>query len=245
VKQLSLVAFYGAKDRDLWGRIRACQRAIRSGLPPGTFSAYAAKQVHATIAGMERLDGRLPPIARNAWRARKVESVMDFRPLREVVARNLPLAIRIGGFARSARGFTSRGETPHARSFQIQLAAGRATLIGWPHEAGDFGRRRLAALRADLARSCRIEHKYDDDNDLFFVLGTLAGDTADVAPAAARVEREVRDGLAAHPLQLELTLERVHVACYESESLDPRSTRAYPIDDPRLTPEFLAALYEA
>jgi len=245
MKQLSLVAFHGTKSPAFGELIREGQEAIRSSLPAGAFAPYRVPQVHATIAGVERLDDRAPPISRNLWRKRQVEVAMEFRDLREVVARHLPLSIRFGGFTRAARDFASRGATPYERSFQIQLAAGRATLIGWPHRAGDFSRRSLAELRTDLARTCRIEHKYDDDNDLFVVLGTLDGDAVGSAPDVERIERTMRERLAAGPLELELTVDRMHVVCYLSESLEPATTTAYALDDPRLTPGFLIGLYES
>lgn len=245
MKQLSLVAFHGAKPPAFGELIRASHEALRSGLRAEAFAPYRMAQVHATIAGMERLDDRAPPISRNLWRKRQVEAVMEFRGLREVVARHLPLSIRFGGFTPAARDFASRGAPPYERSFRIQLAAGRATLIGWPHRAFDFGRRSLAELRADLARTCAIEHKYDDDNDLFVVLGTLYRDAVGCAPDVERMERTMRERLAARPLELELGVDRLHIVCYESESLDPRTTTAYALDDPRLTPEFLIGLYQS
>ena len=244
MKQLSLVALYGAKPPAFEALVLACQEAVRDGLPAGTFALYPVAQVHATIAGMERLDGRTPPIGRNLWRKRQVEAPMDFAPLAEIVARHLPMSVRFGGFAPDSRELASRGATPYERSFEIQLAAGRVTLIGWPHCRGDFGPRALAALRAELAQRCRIEPKYDDDNDLFLVLGTLEAGAAGMADAVARVEHGVRERRAAAPLELELTLERVRVACYESESLDPATTTAWALDDPRLGPELLTGLYD-
>jgi len=244
VKQLTLVAFYGAKDPRFARRIIATQQAIRSALPLGTFVGYSVEQVHATLAGMERLDDRTPPVGRNAWHARKAEVVMDFSRLREVVARHLPLTIRCGGFDPSWREFTSRGESPYVRTFQLQLATRRATLMGWAHVAGDFGDRLLAGLRDDLEQTCGIAHKYPDDNDLFLTLGALAGDATGIVHAAARAERAVRDDLAVDPLELELTEARVHVARYESESLEPGSTETYSIGDSLLGSAFLNALYE-
>lgn len=245
MKQLSLVALYGAKPPGFEDRVRGCQGALRAGLPAGVFAPYLVGQVHATIAGLERLEGRAPPVNRNLWRKRRDETPMDFGPLREVVARHLPMSVRFGGFGPASRDFASRGATPYERSFEVQPARGTATLIGWPHRGGDFGSRALAALRADLARRCRIEHKYDDDNDLFLVLGTLSAGTARLAGAIERIVRTVRDRLAAEPLELALTSDRIHVACYESESLDPATTTAYALDDPRFGAELLAGLYDS
>lgn len=238
MKQLSLVAFYGEKDLPLAGLLDRC-RSVAAGSPlGGGFNPYRAAQVHATIVGMEGLPDE-PRINRNLWSKRGVKAPMEFSRLGHVVGRPLPLSIRFGGFDRGDRRFESQGRAPYERSFQIDRRSGRMTLIGWPHVQGDFGPRLLVQLRGSLADQCKLEHKYDGDNDLYLVLGIVEPVVDDVDASA--VEVAVREYLRMNPLDVRLTLEDVSVACYEEETLDPSTTIARNLADSSLTPDALDA----
>jgi hypothetical protein len=101
----------------------------------------------------------------------------------------------------------------------------------------------LEELRADLAQSCRLEHKYDRDNDLYLVLGTLRRPpTADVAGA---VETELREELRRHPIDVSLDLADLSVVRYEDPRLDPATTRSHSLSDASLTAEVIEAMYDA
>ena len=132
---------------------------------------------------------------------------------------------------------------PYERSFQIHQASGKVTLVGWPHVGGDFGPRLLEGLRQDLAEMCNIEHKYDGDNDLYLVLGTVEPSAA--AAGAPTVETAGRDHLLRHPLDIELELAEVVIVRYDEETLDPVSTAAYAVTDPGMTSDYLETLYDS
>lgn len=241
MEQLSLVAFYGNKDGPLAGLLESCRSAVAESPLGESFDAYDVAQIHATIVGMECLPGK-PPINRNVWTKRGAEVRMNFSPLREVVGLRLPMSIRFGGFDPDDRPFESQGSAPYERSFQIHPNGGRVTLMGWPHEQGDYGPRRLEQLREDLSLGCNLEHKYDGDNDLYLVLGFVNPATV-AAEDKSAVESEVRDYLRHHPLDVSLGLSDVSIACYVDETLDPSTTIARGVDDPEVTPDFLEALY--
>ena len=241
MKQLSLVAFYGEKDGPLAGLLDHCRSAV-AGSPLGrSFGAYDGAQVHATIVGMECLPGE-PLANRNAWSKRGVRARMDFSRLREVVGRRLPMSIRFGGFGPDDGRFRSQGRVPFERSFQIHRASGKVTLVGWPHEQGNYASRLLEQLRGDLSRSCNLEHKYDGDNDLYLVLGVMESAAATESDASA-IESVIRDYLAHNPFDVRLALADTSIACYADETLDPRTTRVHALADPTVTPDVLEALY--
>jgi hypothetical protein len=241
MKQLSLVAFYGEKDDLLAGLLDHCRSVVAGSLLGRWFGAYDAAQVHATLVGMECLPGE-QQINRNVWSKRGLKARMDFSRLREVVGRRLPMSVRFGGFGPDDRRFDSQGRVPYERSFQIHRASGKVTLVGWPHEQGDYEPRLLEQLRGDLSRSCNLEHKYDGDNDLYLVLGVVEPAT-DVAGDASAIECAVRDYLLHHPLDVRLALADASIACYADETLDPSTTLAYALADPAVTPDVLEALY--
>lgn len=238
--QLSLVAFYGEKPSRLADVLNSCRTAV-DGSPLGdSFEAYRAAQVHGTICGMESLpDAR--GLNRNLFAKHGVRSRMDLSGIEGVVRRRLPMSIRIGGFGPGDRVFESLGREPYERSFQIHLASGKVTLIGWPHVDGDFEPRLLEALRRDLENRCNIAHKYDRDNDLYMVLGAVA---TPISPAVATaVETTVRGHLRDHPVDVRMGSEDLFVVRYEDETLDPGSTVGYALSDPGLSsPEFEALL---
>jgi hypothetical protein len=229
MKQLSLVAFYGAKEPLLAGLLDHCRSTVAESSLGEVFQPYGAKQIHATITGMESLPGERR-FNRNLWRKRGVEAPMDFSKLTKVLSNRLPMSIR-------------QGRMPYERTFQVHQASGKVTLVGWPHVGGDFEPRRLERLRQDLAETCNIEHKYDGDNDLYLVLGTV--ESSAVAGGTPPVETTLRDYLRRHPLDIGLELAEVLIVRYEEETLDPASTVAYAVSGPGLTPGFLETLYDS
>ena len=242
MKQLSLAAFYGEKERAFAELVDHCRSVVAESPLGETFAPYRTAQVHATITGMESLPGE-PACNRNVWSKRGVKARMEFSRLAEVLGRRLPMSIRVGGFDPGDCRFKSQGRVPYERSFQVHAATGKVTLVGWPHMEGDFGPRLLERLRGDLAESCNIEHKYDGDNDLYLVLGTVEPDA--VAGNAPAVEATVRDHLMRHAFEFRLKPADLFVVRYEDETLDPASTTAYVATDSDLTPGYLEALYDS
>jgi hypothetical protein len=250
--QLTLVSLYGPKPPALRSLIELCRRPLQASPAGALFQPYSLGQIHGTLVGMERLDGAGDPINVRFWRARGERLPMDLGALPAVLRRQLPMTVRFGGFDPDFDRFTSLGRTPYERSFQIQWNRGKVTLIGWPHADGDFSSRSLAEMRQELESRCRIRHKYDDDNDLFLVLGNLApldglaqAEAGTLRRRAAEIEGIVRRRLAERPVDVVLDLSsNVRLARYDTEALDPESTRVTPLDDPRVDARFIAGLYE-
>jgi len=240
--QLSLVAYYGAKRAGLANLLDRCRRTIVDGPLGESFAPYRAAQVHATITGMESLPGS-PGWNRNLFEHRGVRARMDLSRIDEVVRRRLPLTIRFGGFAPGDRPFESRGQEPYARTFQIHATTGQVTLIGWPHRDGEFAPRLLEDLRREIERTCNIAPKYDRDNDLYLVLGTLSGPVPQ--EDASAVERAVRDRLRDHPVDILIRREDLSIVRYEEPTLDPASTVDHRLADPEASPLDLEALLGA
>jgi hypothetical protein len=154
------------------------------------------------------------------------------------------MRIRMGGFQRNVEyGFKSRGELPYDRSFSIQ--DGTATLIGWPVVADSYPST-LFQLRKGLERF-GILHKYHEsgvpDNDLYFVLGQLHGDTvpSDAIQAATHA---VRQSLSGNPLTIGLSADDLYVVKYALPTLTPATSQSWQVMSTPLDRESLLALYD-
>jgi hypothetical protein len=261
--QLTLVAFYGAKrDTALVRLIRRVQDVVGEALADA-FTPSESRQVHATIIGLERLSPRGLD-NRNFAQARGRPADMNltgfFAWLRD--GSELPIHVRIGGFADRPYGFVSRGERPYARSFSVQ--GDRVVMMGWPVSAatadespGETLRVRsryanwpVSAATADesppvldalrrAAQAYGILHAYhrapaDVDNDLYFRIGLV--DRRSVSHRAIEeVEHRVREDLARlPPLITEVGLADLQVAAYIDEMLPPASTLAWALAEPAL-----------
>ncbi|MGY6214826.1 hypothetical protein ACW73L_06655 [Methylolobus aquaticus] len=247
MKQLSLVACYGAKSVGYTALLSRCLESIRKSPLQPVFRPYALEQIHGTVVGMEYLDDDGALINANLLARTGERTVMRFDRLLPTLERHLPLSIRFGGFARGDVPFLSSGRTPYDRSFQLQWSNRRATLIGWPHCGGDFvGNGALRALRDELEEVCGMAHKYPDDNDFFMVLGTLElpGNLARAAydeleHAAAMLETQIRDRLSAEPFELMISQSDVRIVAYEDVTLCPDSTTAWELKPDTVKAEWL------
>jgi len=167
------------------------------------------------------------------------------------VHQHFPLAFQFGGFSKAFTQFDSFGRLPYERSFQVQWASSRVTAIGWPHRNGDFtSARLLAGFRDDVACKCKIRHKYDNDNDLFMVLGEIADLTSFTDDEVAALKREgkqvedaVRDLLENHKIEMTVEPDDVFVVQYEKETLPLDTTIAYRITNPGLNAAMISGLY--
>ena len=176
---------------------------------------------------------------------------MKFGQLKPTLQKHLPMTVQIGGFKPTFTVFDSFGRRPYERSFQVQWATNRFTLIGWPHKNGDFSIRQLENLRDEICKECLIKHKYTADNDLFMVLGEIAGhellsdtELAQLRLATQSVEVDVRDFLAAQKNSIEFDLDQVCVAQYQVETLPLSSTMAYRLHEERVGADFIENLYD-
>lgn len=249
--QVSLVAFYGAKPKAFRDLLCRCIDAVRASPLQPYFQPYALEQIHATIVGMERAPGAAEFINANLLASTGRRVAMDFGPLPSNLQRYLPLSIRFGGFGAGDSRFRSAGRSPHERSFQVQWPTQRCTLIGWPHQNGNFTTWRLLnALRDQLAVECGLGHKYREDNDLFLVLGQLSS-LDGVAPAAldhlqeavTHVEERIRRMLAERPVNVVIDTADLSIVAYDDPTLPPASTAAFRLTEPRLDAAWIKNLY--
>jgi len=219
---LTLVCHYGVKPEplaDLLGRlVRLLQHRWGSAFEP-----YSLRQMHATLIGLELdlVDGARV----NRWfsRHRGEQRAPDAERLAELLETTpcLPFRARFGGFSADASyPFTSRGQHPYQRMFQLQ--GDQVVLMGWPEHAGTFPQT-LAELRHAFEAG-QVLHKYhtdpaqDHDNDLFLVLGHLDPSRLPTPRSVGAVELEARELLEHHPTWVDVDRDALTLVRYS----DPR-----------------------
>lgn len=241
---VTLAAFYGPKPLPLAALIVEAQRELRR-LLGYEFEPYRLHQVHATIVGLEGawIDGG--PVNANFRRAHGRHVSMSLRRVLQIARVALPLTVRIGGYRRETDyRFASRGLHPYQRSFSIQGEI--AVVLGWPFDGGDYSPR-LGRLRRRFEEA-GVLHKYHvsggaPDNDLFLVLGRVAGH-ADREAMPEVAEDALREWLASRdPLELALTVERLALVAYSDPRLPPGTSRAFALDEAENRIEQIEALY--
>jgi len=252
MKQVTLVALYGQKRGELERLVKQCWQLIQESSLRRYFEPYHLHQIHGTIIGMERLIGYEQPFNANLWQKSGAKEVMKFDGLIEDVSTYLPLTIQVGGFDKDYRAFSSFGQSPYERTFQVQWKTNKITLMGWPHQDGDFTTRRvLWDLRHGLETRCRIKHKYENDNDFFMVLGVLRGhqmlkdeELMDLQEEATGLEERIRGDVANHGIELEVTPEQVFLAQYQQETLPLETTSVHCILNTMIDNRFIRSLYD-
>jgi hypothetical protein len=250
-KQLTLISLYGPKPASLSNLIMRCSEIIQESKFRRIFKPYHPHQIHGTFFGMEKIIGFPECFNANIWIHTGRREPMNFLPLRETVMRYLPMSVRFGGFGKTFHGFKSLGKFPYERSFQVQRTTNKVTLIGWPHRNDEFSPSLLTALRSDVATKCNIRHKYDDDNDLFLVIGEIAGlqflsdsERKEIMNTASTLEENVREFLENIRIDVEIGSDRVFIARYDKESLPLDSTEVHCINKPGIDAGFFMDLYE-
>jgi len=252
MKQLSLISLYGQKPASLANLITRCSEFIQESRFRHIFRPYHPHQIHGTLFGMETLTGSPEWFNANTWSHTGRKEAMNFEPLREAVMQYLPMTVRFGGFGKAFNGFKSFGKFPYERSFQVQWTTNKVTLIGWPHRNDEFSPNLLLNnLRGDVAAKCNMRHKYDDDNDLFLVIGEIAGleilpdsERKEIKSAASSLEEKVRKFLEKNLIDVEIGSDQVFLARYGKESLPLDSTDVYCINKPEIDAGFIKSLYE-
>ncbi len=243
MKQLTLVAFYGPKPRPLANLLESLQSEVKRTLLGAYFTPYPIDQIHGTIIGLEKAAGASRIHNANFLKATGEEKAMSFPCLLKALEACLPLAVRIGGFARGYSGFQSFGDIPYRRAFSIHKNTGKVLFTGWPYTGDpgsfDFSRRRLLwQLRQELSLRCHIRHKYheQEDNDLYMVLGTLnrpdgpgTGGKEQWVMDCRQLENRARAFLYHHPVHLLLSPDTLFVVQYETESLELAGSRPWPL----------------
>jgi hypothetical protein len=250
--QLTLVAHYGPKPPGLARHINQVLAAIAASEVGRYFQPHCLEQIHATIVGLERVPAEIDVIDNlNEYAATGRRRAMELACALKLARRLPPLTIRFGGFEPEDRRIESFGRPPYVRSFQLHIAQGNATIIGWHHRDGDFRHAdELWALRRRFHEQCGARPKYAADSDFFMTLGTLvdlppSGSRAgiDLAVAAAAVEERIRRQIADRPVDVVVSAEDLAVVRYQTRDLTPTTSTAYPVLDPSLTATTLAQLY--
>lgn len=270
--QVALVALYGEKEgelsqlRDL---IEFCQGQVKDKLG-SAFRPYRLEQVHATILGLERCGGATRQNLNFSKRHQSPREVrMDFDGLLRFLRScpQLPFTAQIAGFTNREYPFvsdpfgTNKVYRPYDRSFSIQ--GDKVVMMGWPlrgrpweiaptksHELVQESR--IYPLNLDeiryAAQRYGVLHSYHKtattvDNDLFFRIGLLR--SAPDEQTARVLSEDVREHLSEMaPVTVEVTLENIYVAAYESTELPADSTGVWSLADKRVTGQFVAALYD-
>jgi hypothetical protein len=234
MRQATLVAYYGSKPAALEALIEKCQHIVeaRAG---GRFHPYGMEQVHATILGLERVDGNFN---RNFAEHRGERKEMDVVGFSEYLQKHggVPFEVQFGGFPDSDFPFTSRGKRPFARSFSIQ--GDKAVLIGWPvrrdpppaYPATLDELRRRGGVHGILHSWHRNPEDYD--NDLYLRLG-LFGEPVE-QDLIRMIEYEVRNMLSANePVFSAVDAASLRVVSYLDETLPPATSVSSPIGEIR------------
>ena len=252
MKQLTLISLYGKKPANLSDLILRCTEFIQESKLQRVFKPYHMHQIHGTFFGMEKLIGFSECFNANIWTNTGKKEAMNFKLLRETVLQYLPMTVRFSGFGKTFNGFKSFGKYPYERSFQVQWTTNKVTLIGWPHRNDEFSPRMLLkTLRSEVASKCNIRHKYHDDNDLFLVIGEIAGmqflsdsERRELKTTASNLEEKARIFLESQVVDVEIGSDQVFFARYGIESLPLDSTDIYCINNPEVDNGFLINLYE-
>ncbi len=214
----SVVAWYGSKPAPLAELISECQRRVALRL--GTaFHPYAIEQIHSTLISLDPR-GVPRPAAIDLTR---LLCFVETSP-------RLPMQIQVGGFPNRPYAFTSRDQTPYARSFALH--EGKAVVIGWPmNPATGAYPPGLDTLRREL-ESFGVRHHYhrtptDIDNDAYFRIGLY--DAAAIEPSVLEdAQAELRRYLSERaPTIVEIAVDDLSVAISSDETLAPHSTRIF------------------
>lgn len=258
MKQVTLAMLYGPKPAYLSTVIAECQKQIAS-LLGNCFQPYDLLQVHATLVNLDQIPGSQgsnPYFSayRGASRSMDIGGLLTF--LR--TAGHLPFRVQIGGFQDRDYPFSSHRQRPYSRSLSIvgnEIVVAR--MIGWPIGA-ETNDSHLAqemymypAPLEDIRRASEnfnILHRYyigstDIDNDFYFRIG-LIHRLAPESSLCRQAEQVVRAFLSTiKPVIVDITLADVYVVSFRDETLPLASTEIWPVNDDRVTPEFIWSLY--
>ncbi|OUR92765.1 hypothetical protein A9Q81_15700 [Gammaproteobacteria bacterium 42_54_T18] len=248
-KQLTLISFYGSKTDELHQLINSCIQKIQKSPLGELFRPYDINQIHGTIIGMEKVIKAHTFYNHNIAAETKNNVTMDFSHFLTTVHQNFPMTIQFGGFHPSFKEFTSAGQLPNTRTFQIQWINKKVTLLGWPSISGGVTNQ-LSNIRTSFLENCNISHKYKNDNDLFMVLGEIShpnsvsiSEKLQLTLDTEQLEKSIRDYLYKHPIITALDLNALSIAQYTNPTLPITHTINHPLNKPGLTADCIRTLY--
>jgi hypothetical protein len=225
-------------------------------------SFYDRTQVHATIIGLEGKPESSGNVLNLNLAARfsgflgaDLVPTVDLEGLSQFL-RDVPwfLEIQVGGFSETDKNPYDLARSPFARAFEVQ-SNGLIVMIGWP--VGSSGKPSPALL--GMRKYCErfhVVHKWQiaphhQDNDLFFVLGSVSyerwsgateGQRKAVQSALDQVTNKLRHDLAHNPFLFPITPADIWLIEYFSTTLEKVGLCT---QLSRLTPEKLRAAYHS
>jgi hypothetical protein len=223
------------------------------------FRPYNIHQVHATITGLESVEGS-PRYNRNLAEHRGSWKTMDLLGFSDFLQNTklLPLTVQIGGFADRDYPFTSRNRRPYERSFSIQ--GDKAVLMGWPvtHESSPAGADPNATPESMTypdtlerirhhAADFNILHSWhrqpgDVDNDFYMRIGLFSPLPSD-QEVVRFLEIEMRAMLgASEPAFVRVGPADLVFVSYHDETLPRASSVPWSLEQARV-PNFMDTLY--
>ena len=247
---LSLIAFYGAKDLALRQLILNLQQLLLQQFK-NDFVPYEINQVHATIIGCEGFIAKAGIINKWFYELRKEVKYIEYPDLINYFCscNLLPVNISFGGYQLQKNyQFLSRKQHPTNRSFQIQKAAKNLflpVLIGWSLKEETITTD-IELIRKDLQQFNYL-HKYhksaqDIDNDLYLRIGTIKQiSSLDSIPA---IQKQIVNYLQAiSPTIIPLNLKNLALVKYQDVSLPISTTKIYSLTDLKSNISKLQQLY--
>jgi hypothetical protein len=248
---VAIVAYYGdltPKPTHLNTFIREVQDILAQQIPRAFTPAYrySAKQVHATIIGLEgrRIGDQV--FSDNYHSLRQEQKLIDLKGLFTWLetTSQLRMQIKIGGFAHARPyPFMSRGLHPYLRSFALRGQI--AVAMGWPVMGNHY------PLSLESLRHCCMDHnalhKYhaqpqDVDNDFFFVLGRVKRERLTQAEIDD-AENLVRIHMANNSVPVTLGPDNVSVVGYTDTSLPLAETCQFTLSEAAQDPGRIVRLY--
>ena len=245
MKQLSLVALYGDKNKALKEYLDQLLHKLHAGCGLN-FRSYSAFQIHSTIIGLERLKDT-DCMNLNFYEQKLQLCEMRFDQFPSILRDYFPLHIRIGGLDPDFGEFLSLGEKPYNRAISVNPSTKRVTLIGWPYQHGGYSDE-LLQLRNELEKKCNLMHKYAKykDNDFFMVLGEIGEISQDTVTYG--VEQNIdrlREWLFRNPIEIRIDYPDLKLVQYTSPSLPKESTAYFEMDGINSDPSSIKSLFSS
>lgn len=232
--KLTLVAYYGIKQEELNRIIKYCSQVLKNSLLSDYYHSYSSNQIHATLVGLECFVESGKMVNNNLFK--KYGRMIPARPglLPNIIYEVLPLTFRVGGFHQDNILFKSAGLSPYERMFHINRSTNQIVVMGWPHTNELFFDRALAGLRTIIETKCNISHKYEDDNDLYFVLGTInsssVGEQVGIETELLQIEKTCREYLLNNPEEIILNKENLSLVSYSTTDLAESTSEIFAIE---------------
>lgn len=229
---ITAVSFYGTKDEALMELLNEVQGIVYR-FVGDKFIPYSLGQIHGTLVSFSPVEdlGDDSLLNEHFHDVTGIAVSIDASKALSILQDQLrsPCKIRLGGHEFNGNStFLSRGQHPYNRMFSAQGDA--LVLIGWPVSTITRGLAEapLNELRRAMNRA-GIMHLYhesttDIDNDLHMVIGHCDDGPAEAVSAAVN---EVRSYLVGHPVEFEMSINRVTIIAADTPTLSSTKFRGH------------------